>query len=407
MLNRTLAAAGTACLLAVSAAPTALATGPDPEKVSPTTAAGDGPDLKPGIYRADLPGDETERFLKVTRAAGEAVSVNLFLPSAGLEDSETLRVELQTADGTSCGSDSGSASSYGDPWVSVTAQFDPSGTGSSQQDCASATEFQVAITRSDAEKTATAEVTVQRRPQVSGNAGAAAATDVAAVSVPARSGSQVTGGSTPGTATPLTAGQGHRIALDTRTGTQFFRVHLGWGQRLATSLQAPPNGDSYRPPEDLRVGLGLLGPTRESASAVGTGTVTVYADSTFTPSPASAATAPVRLNNATSTSSGVAGADRAGWYVIAIGVNSSSDEDLPQTTVPALLTTQVVGEAQSGPTFTANGQTLGAPAPGNLSGAGARTDGGGLSTWVKLGGSVLIVALAAAALAWALRSRRS
>lgn len=381
---------------------------PAPPSISPTTTAGDGPQAAPGQYSMTLPGDETERFLRVSRTKDEAVTLSTFSPnSAGEDDDSTLTVELRLEDGTSCDSDSASASAYGEPWMSTHLALDPLAPGVStpSPECLSATEFFVVFSRRSAEAPLPVQVQLKVRPKATGDLGAAASgADVAVVSVPARSGAEVRGGDSPATATVLTPDTGTRLTLTPGKPT-FYRVHVGWSQRLAASAQMPPNGVSFTPKATLSGAVQILSPSGEPADAQSSSTYLSTSPSSSN-SPAVAATAPTRLGNLKSDQDKVRAAHSSGWYVIAVYVttNSSDEDEDAQDQVPVNLTTRLVGQPSAGPTFVASsGQNLAAPAPGSISGQGHSDSG--LSTTIKVSGSVLIVLLAMAGVGWALRRR--
>lgn len=394
-----------ALLSPLALAPTASAAdSPAPPQVSPTTTAGDGPQLASGQYAMTLPADETERFVRVSKGADEAVSVGTYSTDPGGDG--VVNIEMRLEDGTSCTSDSARASSYGDPWISTFVALDPAAEQvAPTADCKGATELYVALSRQSGGSPLPLQMQVQVRPKMTGDLGAeATGKDIEQVSVAARSGTKVDGGDTPGTATVLRPGDGLTTTVSARKPV-FYRVHVGWSQRLAVSAQIPPNGDKFTPKTSLTGTVALRSPGGSDAAVTSSST---YLSTTGggTSSPASAVTAPVRAGNLGSAEAKVRAAGVAGWYVIALYVAPGSSTDTAQgdTSVPVNLTTRLVGDPTAGPTFvSASGQNLAAPAAGAISGTGQQESG--MSLGIKLGGSALIVLICAAALTWLLRRR--
>lgn len=430
MKFRALAVAG---VLALGAPATAAADpGPEPPQITPKTAAGSSPKLDPGKYRFTLPTDDSTRYVQVSRKAAEQLTVAGFaVPKA---EADSIKLSLTLPDGdTDCDTDLESVDSS-DVRTPLLPQVQSPGSGrgddttASDEKCETATDFLVKIERTDEygsedddsdETPLPVELTVTREPKATGDKGSPAkGKDLEPSPLPVKDDEDVKPGRTPATAAPLDSDTGTKVSVTPGTGA-YYKVRVGWNQRLDAAAQVPANGSGYKPQTDLRFTLNILGPHGVLARAGGENTGSVYEDMDADPQQLTASTPPVRWANrqldddssGSSASSSVdtdsaAWASQAGWYVVYLRVSPDSDADQPEDPkpVPALLTVKTSGTAGAGPTFTSGEHQLAAPAAGHLSGPG-QASSSMLGTALKIGLSVVVVVLAVGAVLWARRRR--
>ncbi len=395
-------------------------------KIQLQTARGSAPDLRPGVYRSSVPSDTTTRYAAVTRHKGETLTVNVSgTPTASkdgrLTADDKVSVKLVDPDGDTCASDS-TYRSEGDPvgpliTTLVLDAEENERTSYVTDDCRKATSFHLEVTRETEDKSAPPmplELQVTREPRVAGRPAAAKA--VKQVKAPSLSSKTTTVG-----------GQGFSDATTVRDGSErtdlrlgstvFFKVRVGWSQRLGVSLEVPRNGSSFAPPYDAHVSIDLWSPQRldvGSTYADGLSNSTLVSKDDGSPSTIGSYTASVRYANRTAddpdtgdlSSDAYESASVAGWYYIEVHT-VASDDDGPTTSdqaIPARLNVTVEGTATKGPHYVAaGGAQVTAPSPGHLSVGGTQDS----LPWGRIGGGVAAVLLAVLACLWALRSRRS
>lgn len=414
MKIRALAAACALTLVGLSAA--SAEPGPESPEVKPHTAAGSSEKIEPGQYRFSLPADAKDRYLRVSRKTGE----NLVLTGhavSGPEVGDALEFDLMLPDGeTSCDSDEVTASDPGDAlWPEVVLEAKASKRVDyppTDEACGKAKDVLLRISRgsggdADASKPLDVELTYSREPKAEGDLEPAVKeSELKSEPLPVKDDETIKPGTTPHTAAVLPSDTGTKVDVTPGT-TAFYKVYVGWGQRLDVAAQVPANGTGYKPTVDLGVDLGILSP---QGMGVGLGDESsTYVSSTSDPDPEqlSTFTAPVRFANRdakiedTSLENAV-WTTQPGWYVVSLRVAPSSTSDsLPDNPkpMPALVTVRTQGEPASGPSFTSGDQQLAAPPAGQISGEGEGS-GSVLGLVVKVGVTVLVLAGLGAAFLW-------
>ncbi|WP_018155263.1 hypothetical protein [Demetria terragena] len=415
MKIRALAAACALTLVSVSAA--SAGPGPEAPEVKPQTAAGSGEKIEPGQYRFSVPADTDARYLRLSRALGESVVLTGYAIS-GPKVGDALTFDLMLPDGeTSCDSDSATASNPGDglsPAVVLegkeSERVDYPPTNAS---CGTAEDLLLQISRgSDDETTASeplkVELTYSREPKAEGDLGPAVKeSDLKARPLPVKDDKDVAAGTTPHTAAPLSGDTGTKVEV-VPGARAFYKVHVGWGQRLDVAAQVPANGTGYQPPVDLNVDLDIVSPQGVSVGLGEKTTAYVSSTSESDPKQLSAFTAPVRWANrdAAITDTALENAvwtTQPGWYVVSLRVAPSSvaDGKLPENPkpMPTLLTVRTEGQATAGPSFTSDGQQVGAPPVGQISGEG-QNSGSVLGLVLKVGVTLIVLAGLGVVVVW-------
>ncbi|KNX37806.1 hypothetical protein [Luteipulveratus halotolerans] len=405
------------------------------------TSLGSAPQVEPGLYRATLPAGKSTTYAKIQRRPGE--TLNVAVSGAALEPGKPY---FATADHrlaadfvipseygtpTTCGRSSSSAGTYlssGDAFGVLTATNTAEGaktprTIAPNDECYQATTLYIEISR-EAPPAAGAmpvEIQVTREPKITGTPDQPVTkADLAKLQTLPKDDDVV-----------VAPGRGYSDApelkpdgttrLDVRLGeTYFYKVRVGWGQRLGASLDVPGRAAPKAPQVDTEVSLGLRNPMRQG---VGSTTSSQSAqqpgdDTAITPDVAEVSTAPVRWANRSvdSTLYGDISSDSAqattaaGWYYVVVRADPSDSAETKTGVAPyrTQLTVQVTGTAGSGPTFVdASNQAMPAPKPGELSIGGQDGGSGSSLPWARIGGGIAAALLAALAVAWALRARRN
>lgn len=396
------------------------------QQVRPTTARGSAPMLDPGLYRAQLPSDDATRFAQIARPAEQTVTVSVVgEPTAGddgrLTDDQELEVKLVTPHDDECAQDDASAMEDDAPEPLVaTAVLDydkNSRTAYIPDGCKDARRLQVEVSR-DAPDDAPAmpvEILVTAEPAIKGSPGEPAGkADMSDLTAPSLETSKtVDGGRGFSTAPTLTEGS---VLTDLRLGsTAFYRVRVGWGQRLAVSLEAPRNGSSFAPPYDAHTSITIWSPQRLPVGSTYGGDLSdtsIISKDDGSPQRSGSFTTAVRYANrdAGSTSSpispdAVRATSVAGWYVVEVTTGPDSDDGPTSSdrTIPARLNVKVTGTPGQGPHYvTAAGAAVTAPPPGAMSIGGDDS----AIPWARVTIGAAAVVLAALACLWALRARR-
>ncbi|AKU16165.1 hypothetical protein [Luteipulveratus mongoliensis] len=404
------------------------------------SASGSAPELKPGLSRTTLPTDTTSRFGIVKRSAGESlvVTVSGFATEKGQPyfstDDHELSVKLKLADenDTSCGSTISSSNSRvskdDNLWLlSTTAFVDAADTDrdtSYDDKCATATSFLVEVTR-EAPATAQplpAEILVSREPKATGTGTPATAAQMSElVTQPKAVGPAVAPGHGFSDAPTLKPG-GYPVTLCLGE-TVYYRVRLEWGQRLGASVQLPQNGSQVAVPVQTTANMTLWTPQRVPIDPSSSSDQSTLSANEGDSKLLSSFTAPVAWGNRTlsykngTDATGKVGLNAAqwtdlpGWYYVSVTTVPFDAEAAAGAAkakpLPATVTIDVQGQPTKGPSYVnAGNQPVAEPAAGRLS-VGSEKSGDGSSTpWARIGGGVLVVLLAAAAVAWALRARR-
>ncbi len=392
--------------------------------VTPGTSGG-GPTLAPGLYRLDLPNDGSARTVTVRRSAFPNLLANVRTAESDGTSLETtgdhkLEVELVGADGSSCETESDSLSKT-QPIDALTATIGwdagEDSRFSSWGDCQTAASLTVKIshTAPNASGTTAAELLLTGEPKATGDTGRPAGAADTAVLKPAKGATQpeISGGRGFTRATTVTDGT-YPTSL-TVGGWTFYRVRVGWGQRVAAELRVPADGSNFAPPAGVSVDLALFSPQRADITpgySSDTSTSATINSNDASQDTLNVFSAPVRWANRTP-ANGLSGpidgsalefTSVAGWYYLGVRTRlTDPNPEKPVASVPAIpadLAVQVTGTPTAGPTYTGSPQ----PATGQMS-VGKGVDQSSVP-WVRLSLSVMAVLLAAAAVVWALRQRR-
>lgn len=409
------------------------------EEVRLSTGLGSAKNVRPGLYKATLATDETPRYMAVSRTPGETVTVSVTgavrEPGTGYfaTAEHSLKIDLvvppRTSGGSniSCGSHAGSSDSRltdGDPLGNITAAEIAEGAPTKRvstvdETCAKATVLYVEITRA-APPTAGAmpvEILINREPRTSGTPDQPSSEgDLTSVPVLAKD-----------DAVKVTPGHGYSDAatlppdgttqLELAMGEMYYyKVRVGWGQRLSINVEVPRAASRIAPKVDTNITATIRNPQR---LVVRSDSASKMKDIDPAPDHLEMSTAPVRWSNRNldPTTTGSISTQSAqvttvpGWYYIGIAADPYDKTDTTTNVppFPAQLTVQVTGTETAGPAYVnAANQAIQEPAKGAMSIGGDKDSGSSSSfPWVKLGVSALAVLLAAAAVAWALRSRRT
>jgi len=385
-----------------------------PASVQLTTARGDAPKLAPGMYRTTAPSGTTERYAAITRPEGGSVTVAIF---------GSVDASITTADGqTTCSTGSSSLSYDVVPYTFVSADA----TADERQsylsdDCKSATHLVLAISADDDSGDGTAsaqpahvEFAITAEPKVEKGGTPAPEHAQDKIKAPSRtvSGPEITLSDKLYAPTTLTP-KSYAVSLEPGA-LAVVRVRVGWGQRLAASIDAPRNGSNVAPPTSLNVQIDAFSP-QWAAVGAGSRSASLY-EKDATEETAGVYTAPVAAANRSIDYShaGDVGASHvqwttvAGWYYVVVRVGTG-DGDPPAPkgfTLPARLNIEVTGTATAGPTYVDTaGTAVAAPPASQLSEGGSVDSGSSTGTVLRIAGTALVVVLAAAAVAMLLRRR--
>lgn len=413
---RVTAAALGAVILLGAAVPAYAATDPAgrASQVQFSTARGDAPRLQPGIHQTTAPTGSTERYAAITRPKGGGVTVAIF----GSVDAEitTRNGEDTCSDDVSLNNEvTGYTFVYVDPPGSERDSFQP-------DKCKSATQLILQLKATDSSGSSSSSSSPARGPlqfavtvePKLAEVGSPSAKDQQK-EIKARSRSTTGADRTLSdrllAPTTLTAGHSYPVTL-TPGKLAVARVRVGWGQRLAASVDAPRNGSNFAPPQSLDLAVVAFSP--QWAPVAGSGSTSLYKEES-TEQTANVFTAPVNPGNRMAkyqdagdvSSSDLRWTTVAGWYYLVIRVGASSeDEKLTTKQLPARLNLSVTGSPTSGPTYVgANGSAQAAPPATEMSQGGHSDSGSSTGTVLRVAGSVLVLALAAGVVAFLLRRR--
>lgn len=399
--------------------------------VTPGTS-GAGPTLTPGLYRLDLPNDGSPRTISVARADFPNLVANVLTAESDEKSlvatgDHKLAVELVGPNDTTCDSaDQSLSKDRPMNWLQATVGYDAGDDGrfSSWSDCKEAPSLTVRITHETSGRSGTtaAELLLTGEPRATGATGSAATSaDTGVIKPPKTKAAQggeaapeVTGGAGFTQATTVTGGTySTKLVVG---GWTFYRVRLGWGQRIAAELRVPADGSNFAPPTGVSVQVALFSPQRivitPSYSSDTSTETNIYANDS-SQNVLNLFSAPVRWanRNPDNNVSGPIDSDAlewtsvSGWYYLGVQTQlASGSSDKPVDSVPQIptdLAIQVSGEPGPGPTYAGDAQ----PAVGKMS-VGKGTNQTTIP-WVRLSLSALAVLLAAVAVLWAMRARRS
>ncbi|HWC23377.1 MAG TPA: hypothetical protein VG502_13845 [Flexivirga sp.] len=411
----TAAALGAAILLGASA-PAYAATDPAgaPSEVRFSTARGDAPKLHPGVYGTTAPTGDTERYAAITRPRGGAVTVAIF---------GSVDAKITTSDGnTTCSSSSVSLSNSetGYTFVYVDGAQDERQSYQSD-DCKSATDLILQIKADDSSSSSSSSsttsggplqlaVTVEPRIEHLGSPSPKSEQDE--IKAPSKSNGASRALSDQLFApTSLTPGS-YRVDL-VPGQLAVARVRVGWGQRLAASVDAPRNGSNFAPAESLELNITAFSPQWAPVGG-GSGSQLLSKDSA-TEETAGTYTAPVNAANRTLGygDTGDVGTNSAqwttvaGWYYLVVQLGASdAGAKVSTTKLPARLNLAVTGSPTPGPSYVGtDGKAVAAPPATELSRGGHNDSGSGSATVLRVAGSALVIALAAGVVALLLRRR--
>lgn len=330
------------------------------------------PDLAPGLYRDTFARagpsyeDGTAKYYRIRLRKGQTPYLSITEASPGRQDAagESLRVEatLAPVDRSVSGcaaTTSGTSSGLGDDLDSATALLQPGPVGGPDwKDCPTDAVYALHVTRSGAAFAGTAlQVEIAVRLEPDGTLGGAPAVGESAKNVRAHPGGAirtVIGGTGFGNAPTLPDGRYHDSF--TTGERRYYRVHLGWGQRLAWTLTAEqlPEIPDYQGTTGSVV---LANPVREvldqpsdaedDGTDLGASSGPIYGSTLV----------PVQWANRRSSDGDVVPYSIAGDYYLIV---STAYPDTTQRTnmIPYELTVQAVGAATQGPSYRVDGTAV-------------------------------------------------
>ncbi|WP_265447840.1 hypothetical protein [Flexivirga meconopsidis] len=416
MRLRKLAAVPALLLTGLAASPVAFAetaspsAAPGAQPVQFSTALGDAPVLSPGRIATQAPTGNTTTYATIKRPAGGSVTVAVL---------GAVKANITSADGkTDCSSSDSSSfeavSGYSFIFLDGAATKRQSYVDSS---CDGLTDLRLTLKAPDPSSTTSSsssappdrdvQLVLTQEPKITKLGSATPATGFSEITAASKS-----------TSGPDRTLSDQLLAPDTLTPGSYpvalqpgklavARVRVGWGQRLAASVDAPRNGSNIAPATSLGVALTFFSPQLAQVSRGATGVLSKNSAEqqtvgSYTPT-VNAANRQLDYGNDTG-DIGIGSAQwttAAGWYTVAIYVKPLDDkEPNPSKPVPARLNLEVVGNPATGPTYAdAAGAAVTAPPASQLSIGGADSSGGG-SALPKIGISALIVAAAVGVVVW-------
>lgn len=415
MRARLTAAAIAAALVLGAGAPVAQAAGDSagaPTDVRLSTARGDAPLLRPGMYQTARPTGQTTRYAKIHRPRGGSVAVAIF---------GDVDASITTADGRmTCSSSSVSLNSgvTGYTFVFVDGA-DTKRQSYRPADCGPETDLMLTVAaRSSSSSDATPAPTrpvrlaVTVEPRLADAGTAATKSQLTKIAPPSTSTDSEDRTLSSNFAAPTTLTPGSYPVSLRPDETVVARVRVGWGQRLTASVDAPRNGTNFAPDLSLDVLLAAFSP---QWAPVGSGDryASIYKNDSTEKSVA-VYSAPVRAANRNLSFTDTGDADTtasqwatvAGWYYVAIRMVADDDKETPKKPLPARLNLAVIGTATSGPSYAgADGSAVAAPPATELSQGGSTGSGSSTTTLLRVGGTALVLVIAGAAVAILLRRR--
>ncbi|MBD2758995.1 hypothetical protein IEE94_05680 [Yimella sp. cx-573] len=442
-VQRSLAAAAVVAALGAASTTAHAAVDPVPYSFtgSPVTLANGpsgGPTLTAGVYRVTLPNDGSERSFTIDRNKLRSFMATVVTDeregtSPFLTSDHTTEVKSVDEKGDECSSATDERGEDGPAGITVTnlgVDDDEELTrqaGYFNSTCRESTKLTITITHtaSPANGQTQAEIHLTDEPKASGNLGSATTSGQTAM-LKAPKGEEheeVPPGQGFGSAATLTTGS--YPAMLTVGSRAFYRVRVGWGQRLAATMTVPGQDKNFAPPLAVDVTLSIWSPQRvwlkASPKDYQFSHTTSLSKNMSESKTIGTYTAPVLWANRKVDSLSLSGSEVEsaavrfttvpGWYYVTVNTQPkkpSDDEQLPQSVpqIPADLNILVQGQEQSGPSFVnAAGASVAQPPSGQMS-VGQGIDQGTKVPWVQLGLSALAVGAAAAAVFWAMRSRR-
>ncbi|MFC6707948.1 hypothetical protein [Flexivirga alba] len=405
----TAAALGAAILLSATApAYAATDAAGAPSEVRFSTARGDAPDLHPGVYQTTAPSGSTERYAAIKRRKDAAVTVAIF---------GSVDADITTSDGNTTCSDSGVSLSNSDTGYTFVYVDGAEGKRQSYQsdDCKTATDLILQIKASSSSSSATAsgplQFAVTVEPKIENLGSPAPKSQQNEIKAPSKSGDARTLSDQLFAATSLPPGS---YPVDLTPGKlAVARIRVGWGQRLAASVDAPRNGSNFAPDESLELTVAAFSPQWAPVGG-GSGSQLLFKNES-TEQTAGTYTAPVNAanRNVSYDTAGDVGTSEAqwttvaGWYYVVVQLGASDKgEKLTTKKLPARLNLAVSGSPTAGPSYVAaDGQAAAAPPATELSQGGSSDSGSGSTTMLRVAGSALVIALAAGVIALLLRRR--
>ncbi|WP_446665295.1 hypothetical protein [Flexivirga sp. B27] len=415
MRFRALAAALGAAVLLGSGVPASAETQPSttPPSIKLSTARGDAPQLQPGLHQTTAPTGQTEHYAAITRPKEGSVTVAIF---------GSVNAEITTKDGESdCSSDvslnndvTGYTFVYVDPPNSERQSYQP-------DKCAYATDLLLVLKGSDDSDSSSSsssepakgplQIAVTVEPKLEKVGSPSPKDQQKDITAPSKS--------TDGQTTlsdkliePTTLAPGS-YAVDLKPGKlAVARVRVGWGQRLAASVDAPRNGSNFAPPQSLDLAVVAFSP--QWAPVDGSDSTYLYKEES-TEKKATISTAPVNPGNrqASYDDAGDVGSNDltwttvAGWYYLVVRVSPSEEgEKVTTDKLPARVNIAVEGSASDGPAYVAaDGSAQAAPPANEMSQGGETGSGSSTGTILRVVGSVLVIAVAAGVVTLLLRRR--
>lgn len=345
-------------------------------------AAGDGPQLNPGLYNTKLPADSTARFARVKRDSQERMEIGVVASAVWKNNSwrapmnkVDLRVELQTPTGDLCGSDTATLDGENDGvgLVDASVTVDPKDTKRSwfnRDECDAASELILSVQRKDEgdqHKELAAQVAVVRTPAVKDRPATPDPKSFKPVELtPLSAKSTLTPGDSFATAATMQAGNGYEVKL-TPGRPMFFRVYVHEGQQLGATWQLPKNGVTFKPKQDLQARIRLYTPALHEVTGYSAGRPDATWSSTYDSDGnkvVSAYTDPVNYANAfldtSIENSKTQYVTDPGWYYVVATVNPDSTKaELDLDALATTMSVRVTGTAKTSPVSIAQPETSG------------------------------------------------
>jgi Ca-activated chloride channel family protein len=319
-----------------------------------TPAPAGAPTLVQGQYTDAFPaGAGTTKYYAIALAAPETLYVaTTIIPGAlrgsGVESKLTVRTELVDGAGHNClGTDRESDSVQADKVDPVTSVLSGVVGGDNwSRNCQAPGIFYVGVTRDSATTSPTASETVVRiEPPV--EPVPAAVNDIPpALSAPAIGPPTTTceGGASFNTAPVLTSGTTCSDSLATGE-TRYYRVTLGWGQRLSYQIEVDPVANADR---SSFINSAVSSPLRQPLS-MAAGNAERGFGGPYAVNVNGSTLVPVEYGNRSSRNSGVRAYRLAGDYYIALGLSYPTDAAPART--PVRIAVVVDGAIQPAPNY--------------------------------------------------------
>ena len=373
---------------------------------SPATAS----EIRPGQYLdtyarggRSAGTDGTEKFYAVRLGPGDTPHFSATLAPVPIRSETTdalvIRLAVVDADGDSCGPTSGSGVDIA-VFGKVTAQtavLDPTPVGEKpwQESCSAGAPVFLQVTRSgDAFETEQlpVELAFRLEPAVADLGPPAATARAAALPAPAAGPARPVEGGPSFNDAPVLAPGSYTDAITTGE-TRYFRVPLGWGQRLAYRLSVPAQG---LPIQTAALYVRLASPLRADAGQQSGNLGSVLLGGSDDQEVSGSSAVPVRYANRSADTGELRAYQVDGYYYVVLDLSYRLGRKEP-VSFPFTLTVAASG-GEEGPTYERDPAAYGSPSPSPTpvaSVAAGPDDGPG---WVlpAAGGAAVLVAAAVA-----------